>query len=105
MKLHLVPNALLPAGGQPRQEIGAGFDVESHLPPLVRAAFDAATRLNEMVVRLRRNAAERAELSHFSDYELADIGLNRGDVGRVHDPDFAAEYSSARATGQSLKWL
>ena len=36
------------------------------------------------------------ELSSLSDRELADIGLNRGDISRVFDPVFAAEHASRR---------
>jgi uncharacterized protein YjiS (DUF1127 family) len=31
-----------------------------------------------------------------SDRELSDIGLSRGDLARVFDPAFAADYSRAR---------
>ena len=34
------------------------------------------------------------ELSSLSDRELADIGLNRYDISRVFDPEFAREHSA-----------
>jgi uncharacterized protein YjiS (DUF1127 family) len=36
----------------------------------------------------RENARARAELSSMSERELFDVGLNRGDIGRVFDPRF-----------------
>ena len=46
--------------------------------------------------RIRALGTYRAtlnELTLLSDRELADIGLNRSDIPRVLDPDFAAEHS------------
>ena len=45
------------------------------------------------VASLRRRRREMVELSAFSDRELADIGLNRGDTARIHDPKFAADHA------------
>jgi uncharacterized protein YjiS (DUF1127 family) len=39
----------------------------------------------------------RRELDSMTDRELADIGINRYDVGRIFDPEFACEY---RGRGQ-----
>ena len=47
---------------------------------------------------LRRRAVIN-ELSELTDRELADIGLARGEIGRVFDADFAA----TRALPQSLQ--
>ena len=54
---------------------------------------------------LPRRMAERDELSNASDRDLADMGLTRGDIGRIHDPEFAAEFAAGGATSNSLKWL
>lgn len=54
---------------------------------------------------LPRRMAERDELTNATDRDLADMGLTRGDIGRIHDPKFAAEFAAGRATGESLKWL
>jgi uncharacterized protein YjiS (DUF1127 family) len=45
------------------------------------------------VASLPRRRRETAELSSFSDRELADISLSRGDIARIHDPKFAADYA------------
>ena len=52
-----------------------------------------------------QRARHRAELARFSDSELGDIGLTRGDIGRIHDPAFAADHATGRATTASLRWL
>lgn len=54
---------------------------------------------------LPRRIAERDQLAALSDRELADIGLTRGDIGRIHDPDFAADYAASRAVRGSLRWM
>lgn len=54
---------------------------------------------------LPRRMAERDELSNSTDREMADMGLTHSDIGRIHDPKFAAEFAAARSTGESLKWL
>jgi uncharacterized protein YjiS (DUF1127 family) len=53
-----------------------------------------ASRIAAMVqwlAELPRRRAVIEELSALSDHELADIGLTRGEVGRVFDSAFAAE--------------
>jgi len=45
----------------------------------------------QWVAEMPRRRAVIDELSALSDHELADIGLTRGDVGRVFDPAFAAQ--------------
>jgi uncharacterized protein YjiS (DUF1127 family) len=41
----------------------------------------------------RRRLAVRQELDSMTDRELADIGINRYDVGRIFDPEFVREHS------------
>ncbi|HJS84381.1 MAG TPA: DUF1127 domain-containing protein [Acetobacteraceae bacterium] len=41
-----------------------------------------------------RHRAVQHELSSMSDRELADIGINRYDIGRIFDPEFAREYEA-----------
>lgn len=63
--------------------------------PNLRASAAAAARKSGLAawlsrrvaafVAARREAAAMAELSSMSDRELADIGMNRADVGRVFD--------------------
>ena len=48
------------------------------------------------LVSLPQRRAVLDELSILTDRELADIGLNRGELGRVFDPRFA---ESRRRTG------
>jgi uncharacterized protein YjiS (DUF1127 family) len=45
---------------------------------------------------LPRRRAVLAELNELSDHELADIGLNRSELGRVFDPEFAAQRARSR---------
>lgn len=47
---------------------------------------------------LPRRRSVLAELSNLSEHELADIGLTRGELGRVFDADFAAERATYRAS-------
>ena len=111
MNFHLAQIASLPfhvdalRGRDAQHQGGLGIEVDTNRPVAVRALGRRLLALVARVAESRRNAADTAELAQFSDYELSDIGLTRGDIGRVNDPDFAAEYSSARATSQSLKWL
>lgn len=57
------------------------------------------------IIEMPKRARQSAELSAMNDRELADIGLTRENVGRIHDPDFAADYAAARNARNSLKWL
>jgi uncharacterized protein YjiS (DUF1127 family) len=43
------------------------------------------------VITWRRNSEAALELSAMSDYELADIGLNRSDLSRVFKPNFSQD--------------
>ncbi len=45
---------------------------------------------------LSRRHAVVEELNALSDHELADIGLTRGEIGRVFDRRFAADHGAAR---------
>ncbi len=52
---------------------------------------------------LPRRRAVLAELNELSEHELADIGLNRSELNRVFDPEFAAQRARSRATiGRAL---
>jgi len=44
----------------------------------------------------RQRQSVLREMQTMSDRELSDIGLSRGDLARVFDPAFAADYSRAR---------
>ncbi len=110
MNFHLAQIASLPfhvdaLRGRDAQHAGIGIEVDTNRPVAVRPLGRRLLALFARVIESRRAAADRAELAQFSDYELADIGINRGDIGRVNDPDFAAEYAASRATKNSLKWL
>lgn len=45
----------------------------------------------------KRQLAQAAELNGMTDRELADIGLNRGDLNRVFSAEHQAELRQARA--------
>jgi len=53
-------------------------------------------RLVMAVAAWRQRQAVLQEMQTMSDRELADIGLSRGDLSRVFDPAFAADYSRGR---------
>ena len=50
------------------------------------------------LVELPRRNAVMEDLSLLSDHELADIGLTRGDLGRVFDARFAAERNALHSS-------
>ncbi len=51
------------------------------------------------VADLPRRRSVLAELNDLSDHELSDIGLNRSELNRVFDPEFAAQRARNRTTG------
>lgn len=47
-----------------------------------------------------------SELSALSDHELSDIGLSRGELGRVFDPRFSTSRSADRfAAGSASRYI
>ncbi len=64
------------------------------------ARFRAALR---WIVEMPQRHAAMAELSALSDHELADIGLNRGDLRFVFDPAFCAERNAARTDNSAFR--
>ncbi len=71
-----------------------GF-LADHRRRAARPAF--GQRVGRALAAVRTIGQHRAaanELASLSDRELADIGLNRGDLGRVLDPEFAEEFAS-----------
>lgn len=58
-------------------------------------------RLADRFARFRARYAGIAELTRMTDRELRDMGITRGDIGRVFDAAFADEY--ARRGVPSLK--
>ncbi len=81
-----------------------------HLMPVLPAAFSPApldttipapgagllSRAANTVRTFWSRTATINELRGLTDYELADIGLNRGNIHRAFDPGFAAEYARRR---------
>jgi uncharacterized protein YjiS (DUF1127 family) len=61
------------------------------------AVLHAARWLSDMP----RRRAVLAELSELSEHELADIGLNRSELSRVFDPEFAVQRARSRITMSS----
>ena len=72
---YVVPSALSTAGST------------VHATSRKRAGLVA--RLAGWIGEMPRRRAVLSELSALSDHELADIGLARGDLARVFDPEFA----------------
>ncbi len=71
----------------------------------MRALGRRVVRFLAFLAELSRQAAERDQLARCTDRELADMGITRGDIGRIHDPRFAADLTTRCATSNSLKWL
>jgi len=61
--------------------------------PGLFARLGAALR---WLAEMPKRRAVLDELSMLSDHELADIGLNRGELPRVFDPSFAADREATR---------
>jgi len=55
-----------------------------------------AQRVANIVAR-NRQVAQAAELRAMTDRELSDIGVSRGDIGRVFTADYARDMRHARA--------
>lgn len=79
----------------PRQA-GARQDSAQEARTQGRSLMSRLAAMLAFVTALPRRQRQTAELENFSDRELADIGLNRGDIARVHDPKFAADYAARR---------
>ena len=58
--------------------------------------FTAIANTFRHIAEMPRRRALIDELSMLSDHELADIGLNRAELDRVFDRDFAAARGSYR---------
>ena len=72
----------------------------------VRAGLaERIAQLFAWIATAPQRARHNAELAAMTDRDLADIGLSRENIGRIHDPDFAADFAAARNARSSLKWL
>lgn len=60
--------------------------------------FAAVMHAVRWLADLPRRRAVLAELNELSEHELADIGLNRSELTRVFDPEFAAQRARTRNT-------
>lgn len=63
-----------------------------------RSLFSTLASAFTWLMELPRRRAVLDELSALSDHELADIGLNRSDLSRVFDADFAGSTQPARSS-------
>lgn len=63
----------------------------------VRGVASALTAVVRAVANWPSKQRTYAELQSLTDRELADIGLSRGDVGRVFDPAFAQPQRATKA--------
>jgi len=109
MNFHLAQIASIPYQIDALRHAGthadSGLQVDTNRPVANRALGRRIARFLAYLGNLKRARDEQAQLLAMSDRDLADMGLTRGDIDRVHDQDFAADYATARATSQSLKWL
>jgi uncharacterized protein YjiS (DUF1127 family) len=80
---YLLPQSADPALERTRSlRYAAGAAYEAGL---VRSAGQALARLGDALFGWARRARARAELAGLTDRELADVGLTRGEIGRVVD--------------------
>ena len=61
-----------------------------------RGLFATIVDAVKWVIEMPRRRAVLDELGSLTDHELADIGLNRADLGQVFDRDFATTRNSER---------
>ena len=84
----LMPTSLSHYADEPR------FSAETSPSTL----FSKLAAVVAWIIDLPRRRAVLAELNELSDHELADIGLNRAELNRVFDPEFAASRVNTRAS-------
>lgn len=78
---YLIPGSASPARERAvAQRLAAG---EAHQAGLMRGAAHALARLGDVLFGWIERARIRAELNSLTDRDLADIGLSRGEIGRV----------------------
>ena len=76
--------------------------IQSRETPKRRRGAGVGTKVSAAVrwfADMGRRRAVLDELGALSDHELADIGLNRGDLPRVFDPAYAQARCKARHAG------
>lgn len=88
----LMPSSLSHYADEPRM-------MPERTTPTIATRIGAALR---WVAEMPRRRAVLSELCELSDHELADIGLNRAELHRVFDPDFAAQRTRSRTMGRAL---
>jgi uncharacterized protein YjiS (DUF1127 family) len=65
---------------------------------LLRSIADGLAAVTQRVQTWAVKQATLSEMDLMSERELADIGLNRGDLPRVFDPAFVADHARGRVT-------
>jgi uncharacterized protein YjiS (DUF1127 family) len=89
----LMPTTLSHYADEPR------FGQQDNEPSLMHRLSAAVA----WIADLPRRRSVIAELNELSDHELADIGLNRSELNRVFDPEFAANRTRTRgAFGRAM---
>ena len=68
-------------------------------PPVSRNLAQRIGSFFNALIAMPRRRAVLDELASLSDRELADIGLNRGELSRVFDPQFAEARKRKSASG------
>ena len=63
--------------------------------------FGRVASLCRTIAEMPRRQAVLNELNMLSDHELSDIGLVRGELGRVFDSGFVAQRNSERAAART----
>jgi uncharacterized protein YjiS (DUF1127 family) len=74
----------------------ASYADDAFAAPEEEAAANMLIRAARWIMELPRRRAVLSQLNALSDHELADIGINRGDLARVFDAEFAARCSAVR---------
>ena len=86
-----------------QQDAAGILGVDTARPVASRALGRRIARFLAWLSAAPRRARDQAELSRFNARELADIGLTSGDIGRIHDPAFVADYEAGRPQPTGLK--
>lgn len=105
MNIHLEQITSFPFQARAPQNAAEILGVDTTHRAGTRALGRFVRRLLARLAQLPGEMRARDELARCADRDLADMGLTRGDIGRIHDPRFAEDFATNRAPRTSLQWL
>ena len=91
--------------GGSRNDAAGIFGVDINRPAVGRALRQKIARLLAWLNDMPRRSHQQADLAQLTERDLSDIGLTSGDLGRLHDPAFAADRAMGRLARNILMWL